>query len=132
MLTGGCYCGAIRYQASGPTGSHSMCHCAQCRGTTGAPGVAWFTVPRASFSFLSGTPTRFRSSDHATRSFCPACGTQLTFADDAQPGEIDVTTCSLDQPSQLPPQKEIFIASKVEWMPVNPALPQFQRGSVPE
>jgi hypothetical protein len=45
----------------------------------------------ATFRFLSGTPSSFRSSDHGTRTFCPHCGTPLTFRSAHFPDEIDVT-----------------------------------------
>ena len=31
MLAGGCFCGAIRYEAAGPASSHALCHCEMCR-----------------------------------------------------------------------------------------------------
>lgn len=129
MLTGSCYCGAIRYQAQGPAASQSLCHCEMCQRTTGAPCVAWFTVPRAQFELLSGNPTQFRSSNHGTRSFCPTCGTQLTFADDALPDEIDITTCSLDDPSQAPPKRHLYTRSQRSWLKLSDGLPAFSGSS---
>ena len=35
MRTGGCLCGAVRYQVRGPLRSVVMCHCSQCRRQTG-------------------------------------------------------------------------------------------------
>ena len=125
MLTGGCYCGAIRYEASGAVLNRSMCHCTMCRGTTGAPCVAWFTVPWAGFKLRSGKPTVFRSSNHATRTFCPVCGTQISFVDDASPGEVDITTCSLDQPAAMPPQQHIYTRSQLPWLKLADGLPAY-------
>jgi hypothetical protein len=124
MLTGGCYCGAIRYEASGPTVHQTNCHCTMCRRTTGAPCVAWFTVASQGFKLLSGQPAQFRSSNHATRTFCSTCGTQLTFVDDAAPGHIDITTCSLDEPDQVPPHDHIFTRSRLAWLKLADGLPQ--------
>lgn len=124
MLTGGCFCGAISYQVTAEPGNRTICHCTLCRGTTGAPCVAWFTVPVAQFH-LAGSPTRYRSSDHGTRAFCAVCGTQLTFADDALPDEIDVSTCSLDQSSAAAPASHIFTASQVPWLHFSDDLPRF-------
>jgi hypothetical protein len=100
MLKGGCFCGKVRYEAAGTPFHAGNCHCSMCRRTTGAPFVAWFTVRRGDFRFVAGAPTRFRSSAHAARSFCSACGTQLAFESDLYPDETDVTTCSLDEPEQ--------------------------------
>jgi hypothetical protein len=125
MLTGGCYCGAIRYEAAGPAVNQSICHCTMCRGTTGAPCVAWFSVPSQGFQLLGGEPTAYRSSEHATRTFCPTCGTQITFADDASPEEIDIATCTLDRPAEMPPQQHIFTRSRLPWLSLTDGLPHY-------
>ena len=127
MMNGGCFCGAIRYRVPDKVFHATNCHCDICRRTTGAPCVAWFSVAAADFALLAGTPASFRSSAHATRTFCPRCGTQLTFADDASPAEIDITTCSLDQPSLVPPQDHTFVGRKLAWMILADGLPQFRR-----
>ncbi len=127
MLTGGCYCSAIRYEASDRALNRTNCHCTMCRGTTGAPCVAWFSVQRNDFRITRGTPTHFRSSAHATRTFCPTCGTQLTFTDDGAPDEIDITTCSLDSSSNVAPQDHTFTASQVPWLKLADGLPRYPR-----
>jgi len=123
MLTGGCLCGAIRYEAAGTPYHQTCCHCTVCRRSTGAPFVAWFSVPKAAWRIVQGVPTRFRSSPHATRSFCGQCGTQLTFEDDDAGAEIDVTTCSLDDPERLPPEDHTHAGSKLAWTVLADGLP---------
>jgi hypothetical protein len=86
-------------------------------------------VARDQLEILSGNLTQFRSSKHATRSFCPACGTQLTFADDALPGEIDIAICSLDDPGLVAPKRHIYVHSQVPWLKFSDGLPTFQRSS---
>ena len=127
MLTGGCYCGAIRYEVTGEPVNRTICHCDMCRGTTGAPCVAWFTVPASRFKLAGAAPTHFRSSAHATRTFCAVCGTQLTFADDASPGEIDVSTCSLQDPAAAAPTTQIYTDSRVAWFHCSDELPRCAR-----
>lgn len=127
MLTGGCFCKAIRYEADQPPFNRTNCHCTMCRGTTGAPCVAWFSVPRHAFRFIQGTPTQFRSSQPATRTFCPVCGTQLTFAHDGSPDEIDVTTCSLDVPADASPQDHTYTSSQLPWLKLDDGLPRYRR-----
>jgi hypothetical protein len=129
MLTGQCYCGAIQYEISGALSSKTICHCSMCRGTTGAPCVAWFTVPAAGFRLLQGTPNQFRSSSHATRTFCGVCGTQLTFADDATPEELDVTTCSLVDAARIAPDYHIYMDSAMPWMSPGDRLSRYRHGS---
>ena len=126
MLKGGCFCGAIRYEAGGVPFDETVCHCSICRRTTGAPFVAWFSVPRSAFQLLQGAPARFRSSDKATRTFCPVCGTQLTFEHDDLSDEIDVTTCSLDEPQRVPPRDHTRTSSKLGWVKLADGLPEYR------
>jgi hypothetical protein len=126
MLKGGCFCGRVRYEAGGAPFHVTNCHCSVCRRTTGAPFVAWFSVPRTQFRLVCGEPTRFRSTAKATRSFCPQCGTQLTFEHDDFSDEIDVTACSLDEPDELPPEDHIWTSSKLSWVKLADHLPEYK------
>lgn len=126
MLKGGCYCGRIRYEAAGAPFNEANCHCAICRRTTGAPFVAWFSVPRAQFRITKGSPARFRSTPKAARSFCAECGTQIAFEHDDFPQETDITTCSLDDPGAVAPKSHIWTGSKLGWIRLADGLPEFQ------
>ncbi|HVW71280.1 MAG TPA: GFA family protein [Steroidobacteraceae bacterium] len=123
-LTGGCFCGQIRYEATGTPFHETNCHCAICRGTTGAPSVAWFSVERPSFRFTAGEPKRFKSTRRGTRAFCPTCGTQLTFETEDFPTEVDVTICSLDDPDGVRPKDQTWVSSKLRWTVLDARLPQ--------
>ena len=127
MLTGGCFCGAIRYEADGPPFHETNCPCSICRRTTGAPFVAWFSVPLRAFRFVEGEPARFRSSAQGVRSFCRQCGTQLTFAHADFPDEIDVTTGSLDDPELVPSRDNTHTSSRIAWIGPND-LPDYVEG----
>jgi hypothetical protein len=115
----------VRYETGGVPYNASVCHCAICRRTSGAPFVAWFSVPRSQFR-VTGEPRSFRSSDKATRSFCSQCGTALTFELD-RADEIDITTASLDDPSRVPPADHIYVQSRLEWVKLADGLPQFRQ-----
>ena len=125
MLKGGCFCGKIRYETDDRPTQATVCHCSICRRTSAAPLVAWFTVTPGSFRFASGQPTTFHSSEHATRTFCSSCGTPLTFQSALYPNEVDVTTCSLDDPEQVPPRSHTWRASGLSWMKVADGLPAY-------
>lgn len=124
MLRGGCYCGAVQYQTAARPQRRTACHCTICRGTSGAPFVAWFSVPAGSFRFVAGEPARFRSSERATRTFCAACGTPLTFQS-AHSDKIDVTACSLEDPEQAPPADHTYGRSQLSWVKIGDALPGY-------
>ena len=133
MLKGGCFCGLIRYEADAAPFHETSCHCSICRRTTGAPFVTWFSVPRSRFRVVRGEPTRFKSTAKGTRSFCPRCGTQLTFEHEEFLLEIDVTTCSLDDPDDVPPKDHTWTGNKLLWIELADRLPQYleQRPKAP-
>ena len=123
MLSGGCFCGTVRYEAEGQPFHESVCHCVDCRRAVGAVSVAWLTVPHASFRFTAGVPTSFRSSAEVTRRFCGTCGTSLTYEHDALPAEIDILTASLDDPGAAPPKVHVHAASRPGWVVLGDGLP---------
>ncbi|WP_066338683.1 GFA family protein [Azohydromonas lata] len=125
MLTGGCLCGAVRYEAGGTPFNLTMCHCATCRRASGAPLVAWFSVPKHEFRLVQGTPARFSSSAQGMRSFCKDCGSALTFENSDLPEEIDVTICTLDQPEQCPPADHTWVSRQLPWISMDDGLPGY-------
>lgn len=125
MLIGGCFCGLIRYEAAGTAFHETNCHCSICRRTTGAPFVTWFSVPRLQFRIVRGELQRFKSTAKGTRSFCPRCGTQLTFEHEDFVQEIDVATCTLDNPNTVPPKDHTWTSSKLPWVMLADHLPQY-------
>ena len=125
MLMGGCFCGAVRYEAGSPY-NLTNCHCTTCRRTGGAPFVTWFSVRRAEFQLLQGALVHFRSSAHGVRGFCGRCGSHVTFEfDDAD--EIDVTTCTLDDPERLPPEDHTWTHSRLPWIRLADGLPEHRK-----
>jgi len=126
MLAGGCLCGAVRYQAAAAPFHETVCHCADCRRAVGAAAVAWFTVPASAFRWMTGTPAAFQSSPGVVRRFCAACGTSLTY--EGAPGEVDVTTCSLDDPAAVPPRDHTQTAARLPWDVIGDGLPAYPQG----
>jgi hypothetical protein len=125
MLEGGCFCGYVRYRTSANPFHETHCHCSICRRTSAAPIVPWFSVPAKELIFTAGEPARFQSSDHGTRSFCPQCGTPLTFQTSQAAAEIDVTICSLDDPEAVVPKDHSYVRSKLSWIKLADDLPAF-------
>ena len=115
-ITGGCYCGAVRFRAKGPVLFQANCHCANCRRAAGAQAVAWITVKPSEFAWEKGEPQRYQTGTGAYRTFCGACGTSLTYENDTRQNEIDLTTGSLDDPEQFPPNRDVFPEEKLSWV----------------
>lgn len=129
MSVGGCLCGAVRYRIVGAPTSSALCHCESCRRASGAPAVAWVTIERGQFEFLSGSPVAFHSSPGITRRFCGRCGSALTYETAQSPASIDVTTASLDDPGEYPPSAEVWLEDKVPWLPTDARLRHYPGSS---
>ncbi|MBW8854565.1 MAG: GFA family protein, partial [Bradyrhizobium sp.] len=78
-ITGGCHCGAIRYQIEGEPIVHALCHCTDCRRHAGAPMVGWSMYAEDALKVTKGTPKIYQSSEHGRRQFCADCGTGLFY-----------------------------------------------------
>jgi hypothetical protein len=123
-FTGGCQCGAVRYEASGEPLLVALCHCTMCRRAHAAPAVAWAMFRDDQVRFQSAELKRYASSPPAQRGFCGRCGTQICFTADFLPGLIDLTVGSFDQPEQLPPALHYWDSKRLPWMNMADSLPR--------
>jgi hypothetical protein len=125
---GGCHCGAVRYEVSGEPQHVALCHCSDCRKSSGAPMVAWAAFTEDQFKLVEGEPVTFNSSGSAMRSFCPKCGSGLYYRNvEFLPGIVDIQSATLDDPDVLPPGAHIQTAERLGWMETAHSLPAFER-----
>jgi hypothetical protein len=117
----------VRYRIGIRPHGSMVCHCQSCRAISGAPVVAWVSVPIASFAWLQGTPVEYRSSVPVRRQFCGACGTQLTYEHEDSPDEIDITTCSLSDPDAFPPTHHSWLSHDLRWVKFGDGLPTYSK-----
>ena len=127
-VTGGCHCGAIRYQVEGELIVHALCHCSDCRRHAGAPMVGWTMYAQNAVKVTQGAPKIYESSEHGRRHFCPDCGTGL-FYTNAQvlPGIIDIQSATYDDPNTVPPIAHMQVAERISWVEHAHELPTFER-----
>ena len=127
-ITGGCHCGAIRYQVEGDLIVHALCHCADCRRHAGAPMVGWAMYAEDAVKVTQGEPKIYASSEHGRRHFCANCGTGLFYINtNMLPGIIDVQSGTYDDPDAVPVMAHIQVAERVGWMETAHELPVFDR-----
>ncbi|MDO7833513.1 GFA family protein [Sphingobium sp. HBC34] len=127
MVTGKCQCGAIRYEVDGQPAHSAICHCADCRASSGAPMVGWALFEEGQVR-IEGEAVRYQSSELATRHFCGTCGTGLFYTNPTIfPGGIDIQTSTLDDPDSFPPQAHIQLAEAQGWVRHMHDLPKFDR-----
>ena len=77
--TGGCLCGAVRYEVSEPPQKSGYCHCRMCQKASGAPCTVGVYFAKQALRITRGQPTFYRSSNVAERGFCRNCGSQLLY-----------------------------------------------------
>lgn len=122
-ITGGCLCGAIRYEARVPLIDVHYCHCRTCQKSFGTLFAVFGSVPREALEFTSGSPKLYCSSPYADCGFCAACGTPLTFRY-LKSNWIAVSIGSLDRPDAVRPEIHWGIESRVPWLTIQDGLPR--------
>lgn len=126
--TGGCLCGAVRYQMDGAPLDTVYCHCQSCRKHAGAPVVALAGYRADQMHYTSGQPKVYASSPGVGRAFCPDCGTPLTWEGDG--GEIgpmvEILIGTLDAPEAFAPEYHIHHAERVAWFETSDHLPRYR------
>jgi len=126
-LSGGCLCGAVRYEAAPEAGDVAdYCHCVQCRRAAGAPVVAWVQVAPDRFAVVQGAAKAFASSAAATRWFCGDCGSQL-YMTDAAGVSVGITLGTLDTPAAVRPTVHGWESERLAWFAVADGLPRYEQ-----
>jgi hypothetical protein len=125
-VSGSCFCGAVRFRIGLPTRGCAHCHCTMCRRAHGASYVTWIVVPYARFQLEAGESelTRFRSSDHGTRSFCSRCGSSLFCESTHHPDDIDIVLANLHGPIDRGPQVHVYYDDRAAWVAIGDELPR--------
>ncbi|MEO8738198.1 MAG: GFA family protein [Casimicrobiaceae bacterium] len=121
--SGGCLCGAVRFEVSGELRHVIMCHCTMCRKAHGHVGAYTATAKDA----LRITQARglrwYASSPIARRGFCAACGSSL-FWEPAAKDYVSIAAGALDNPAGLATALQIHVDSAGDYYPIDPSIPQ--------
>jgi len=124
MLTGGCECGAVRYQVPDAFLYSLNCHCSRCRAATGSAFKALAGIERGKLEITRGAGTLFMygaPDAHDTR--CAVCGSLLFSV--VRDGEyVHVAMGSLVDAPSIRPTDHIFVGSKAPWFEITDDLPQ--------
>jgi hypothetical protein len=122
-LTGGCLCGAVRYEARPDHREGYYCHCRMCQLAFGNTRAAFLNLRKDQLSWTAAQPTRYASSKIALRGFCGRCGTPLSFEYIASE-RMDLSVGSLDRPEQLKPVSHFAVESRIAPWHAPDALPE--------
>lgn len=128
--TGGCACGAVRYEISGEPVAMVDCQCRQCQRDSGTGHQSHVNFFAAEVR-LEGELSHWQSvGDGGTakrRGFCPTCGSHVTLTFPAVPDLFIVTPASLDDPSCYRPQLVSWAAAGFAWDHLDPSVPKHDK-----
>ena len=117
-MTGGCACGAIRYEIDGPPGFSFHCQCRQCQRASGGGHASAFVV-EASALRLTGKP-KFHNHTVAngnvvSKGFCETCGSPVLNRNVNYPDNRYIHAATLDDPALFRPAAIIFADEAQPW-----------------
>ncbi|GGF31336.1 aldehyde-activating protein [Aliidongia dinghuensis] len=124
MLTGGCYCGAVRYEVTDEFVYAMNCHCSNCRRTTGAAFKPFAGIETDKLTVTEGADKLMRYGDETGHdAHCRLCGSLLySLVRDGAYVHVAMGTL-IDDPS-IRPSRHIFVGSKAPWFTITDGLPQ--------
>jgi len=127
-FSGGCACGAVRYECGAEPLFSVNCHCRDCQRETGSAFAPILAVLKSAFTLTRGKPTVFEltadSGQKTRRFFCAECGSPLFGEPGSRPDIVTIRVGSLDDPSGFQPSQDIYTASAQPWDYMNPTLPK--------
>lgn len=129
MLTGGCQCGALRYESAGTPLSLYACHCRECQKQSASAFGLSLEVPYSGLHVTRGAPkTWSRDTDSGRRLvcvFCPDCGSRLWHESEAEPKTVTIKAGSLDEPVDLGAAIHIWTSRKLPGVVIPEGAKQF-------
>ncbi len=123
-LSGHCYCGAVKFEASGEPIWVGHCHCESCRRASGSVMTSFATYLLDKVVFTGAMPTRFQTDDGVVRSFCEQCGSPVAYESTEKENQIDLHLGLFDDLEQIKPRNHTFYAEKVSWLQADVHLPK--------
>jgi len=129
-FSGGCLCGAVRYECEADPIFMGNCHCRDCQKATGGAYDPAIGLPAAALTITGKVKyydSKAESGNILSRGFCPECGARLFGKASAMPDLAMITAGSLDDPTQYKPSMDIFTVSAQPWDHMNPALAKFTK-----
>lgn len=124
-LTGGCFCGQLRYQIDQPLGPGRSCHCSRCRKVFSGTGSAYAEVVPGSFTWTAGADqlTQYETTPGWGMGFCKRCGSTLCGLHE---GKVHgVTLGSVDGDPGVQIEMHLFVGSKAPWDHIGGTAPQY-------
>src|SRR4051794_24574074 len=131
-IDGQCLCGAVTYSCNADPVFTAVCHCRDCQRQTGTAFSVVVGVPKEAFDLQGELGTHVTvGEDHGRevqRRFCPTCGSPVLTESGGLPDLVMIKAGTLDDPSWLEPQLEVWGGSAQPWVPKAEGRPRLERG----
>ena len=130
-VTGGCLCGAVRYEANAEPLMVAACHCASCQKNTGSAFSVNLGMPEDSVTITGDSLATYEDRAGASgkpfyRRFCSRCGSPISGHGEAYSGIIFIKGGTLDDRSWVTPNAHIWCAEKQPWVALEEGTAQMQ------
>lgn len=126
-MTGGCFCGRVRYEFEPNYLAYRYCFCSRCRKIRGSAHAANIFVKAADFKWVAGENGIRRFDLEGARfgnAFCENCGSPVPRQ--AMEGKAWLIPAgTIDGDPGIAPQGAIFWDSRASWMPPADSLDKF-------
>lgn len=130
IITGGCLCGAIRYESPGPVIEAGTCHCRACQRYTGSAFSAFVGISQSALCFTKGKPKFYVRGSFKERGFCPDCGSSLTdrylvpVSGAIGPDTFWIQLGTLDHPEVVTLNFHYGVETQLPWVHFDDELPR--------
>ena len=132
-ISGGCFCGKLRYEASVDESRIIICHCRDCQLFSGSAYRLSAWAEPGAFEVTRGTPRQLDKTADSGKTrrmlYCGDCGSHLC----SMPGDaseegafVSIRLATADTFHSFEPVAEIYTASRVPWLEDMPGIASFE------
>jgi hypothetical protein len=129
MITGGCLCGAVRYEIAAEPLVVRACWCTDCQKFAAGNATVNVVFPAEAVRIegaLKDFASTADSGNKMHRAFCPACGTPVTTGSEARPHLMGIRGGTLDDKEIAKPQMTIWTRSAPSWAVIDENIPRHE------
>jgi hypothetical protein len=119
-LTGGCLCGAVRFEVTEPLVSSGYCHCTRCQRRTGTAASPGARIAPGSLRVLAGEEhiKAYEPDEGFAKVFCSACGSSLWSRSQEDPDIVSIRLGAFDDDPGIRPTYRQFVGYAASWEPI--------------
>jgi hypothetical protein len=119
-LTGGCNCGAVRFEVTEPLVVASYCHCKRCQRRSGAAASANAHPAPGAFRIVAGEDRlrMWKPDRGGEKWFCGDCGSALFGRNPSHADPIGIRMGAFDDDPGIRPSVRQFVAYAAPWEPI--------------